>query len=180
MATPATGRMIAAALWLGLAAPLATAQAADPWQPLERFIGEWTGTSNGQPGQGEVTRRYARVLGGRFIQETSTSTYPPQEKNKNGEVHQHTGMFSHDRQRKVLVLRQFHIEGFVNTYRQASPPGAARLVFESEAFENLNSAWRARESYEFDGDDRLTETFELAAPGKDFQVYSRTELKRTR
>lgn len=119
-------------------------------------------------------------MGGRFIQETNTSTYPPQERNKAGEVHEHSGMFSYDKQRKVLMLRQFHIEGFVNTYKQAPQGGAAKLVFESEAFENFSAAWKARETYEFDGDDRFVETFELAPPGKDFQVYSRTELKRAR
>lgn len=170
---------IAATLWLGLASP-ARAQDADPWKPLERFVGEWRGTATGQAGSGEVTRRYAKVMGGRFIQETNTSTYPPQEKNKKGEVHEHSGMFSYDKQRKVLMLRQFHIEGFVNTYKQISEAGAAKLVFESEGFENFSNSWKARETYEFDGDDRFVETFELAAPGKEFQIYSRTELKRAR
>jgi len=64
-------------------------------------------------------------MGGRYIQETNTSTYLPQEKNRKGEVHEHAGMFSYDKQRKLLMLRQFHIEGFVNTYRQASDSGAS-------------------------------------------------------
>ncbi|MFY9511780.1 MAG: hypothetical protein WAQ05_12500 [Rubrivivax sp.] len=169
----------AALLGLALAGP-SRAQGSDPWRPLERFVGEWRGTATGQAGNGEVVRRYAKVMGGRFIQETNTSTYAPQEKNKKGEVHEHAGMFSYDKQRKLLVLRQFHIEGFVNTYKQVSDGSAARLVFESEAFENFSNAWKARETYEFDGDERLIETFELAAPGKEFQVYSRTELTRAR
>lgn len=171
--------VIAAALGLGLVSP-ARAQDADPWKPLVRFVGEWRGTATGQAGTGEVIRHYAKVMGGRFLQETNTSTYPPQEKNKRGEVHEHSSMFSYDRQRKVLMLRQFHIEGFVNTYKQVSESASAKLVFESEAFENFSNAWRARETYEFDGDDRIVEAFELAAPGKDFQIYSRTELKRAR
>jgi len=165
---------------LGLAWAPAFAQVADPWKPLERFIGNWQGTVSGQAGEGTVVRTYAKTLGGRFIHETNTSTYPPQEKNKKGEVHEHSGMFSYDKQRKALMLRQFHIEGFVNTYKQVSDAGAAKLVFESEGFENFNNSWKARETYEFDGDDRFVETFELAPPGKDFQVYSRTEVKRTR
>lgn len=152
----------------------------DAWKALERFVGEWHGSGAGQAGSSSVVRRYAKVLGGRFIQETNTSTYAPQERNPKGEVHEHTGMFSFDRQRKLLMLRQFHIEGFVNTYRQASEPGAAKLVFESERFENLSNAWKARETYEFIGDDHFVETFELAPPGKPFQLYSRTELKRVR
>lgn len=170
---------IVMALLIGATAP-ASAQDADAWKPVDRFVGDWRGTATGQAGTGDVTRRYAKVMGGRFIQETNTSTYPPQEKNVKGEVHEHSGMFSYDKQRKVLMLRQFHIEGFVNTYKQASEKGAAKLVFESEGFENFSNAWKARETYEFDGDDRFVETFELAPPGKDFQVYSRTEFRRAR
>lgn len=158
----------------------AQAQSADPWKPMERFIGSWQGTATGQAGEGAVVRTYTKVMGGRFIQEANTSTYPPQDKNKKGEIHEHSGMFSYDKQRKMLMLRQFHIEGFVNTYKQASEVDAAKLVFESEGFENFNNSWKARETYEFDGDDRFVETFELAPPGKEFQVYSRTELKRAR
>lgn len=156
------------------------AQDADAWKPIERLLGQWQGSSSGEAGTGTVVRHYVKVMGGRFVREENTSTYPPQEKNPSGEVHEHSGMFSFDRQRKLLVLRQFHIEGFVNTYRQATATGEATLVFESESFENFSNAWRARESYEFTGQDRLVETFELAPPGKAFQVYSRTELQRVR
>lgn len=170
------------ALILAMPAWVAGQPAGDPgpWAPLERLIGEWQGTANGEAGSGTVVRRYAKVMGGRYIQETNTSTYPPQEQNKKGEVHEHSGMFSYDRQRKLLVLRQFHIEGFVNTYRQSTDGGADKLVFDSESFENFSNAWKARETYEFSGDDHFVETFELAPPGKPFQVYSRTELKRVR
>lgn len=170
---------IVGALSFGASMPT-WAQDADPWKPLERLVGDWRGTATGQAGTGEVSRRYAKIMGGRFIQETNTSTYASQEMNKKGEVHEHAGMFSYDKQRKVLMLRQFHIEGFVNTYKQASESGAAKLVFESEGFENFNNAWKARETYEFADDDRFVETFELAPPGKDFQLYSRTEFRRAR
>lgn len=149
---------------------------ADPWGPMRRFIGSWAGTASGQAGDGTVTRTYSFVMKGRYVQETSRSTYPPQEKNKAGEVHEHQGMFSYDKQRKLLMLRQFHIEGFVNTYRQAAESDG--LVFESEAFENFSNSWQAREKYEFLSDDEFIETFELAAPGKPFQMYSRNHFKR--
>ena len=156
------------------------AQSPEPWRPMDRLLGEWQGTASGEAGAGSVVRRYGKVLGGRFIQEMNTTTYPPQEKNKAGEVHEHSGMFSYDKQRKLLMLRQFHMEGFVNTYRQVLEAGEGKLVFESENFENFNNAWKARETYEFSGDDQFVETFELAPPGKAYQVYSRTELKRAR
>jgi hypothetical protein len=52
--------------------------------------------------------------------------------------------------RKLIVLRQFHVEGFVNTYRRVDSEGGANsLVFESEVFENFSNSWKARETYEF-------------------------------
>lgn len=155
--------------------------AADAWRPVERLVGNWRGSSTGEAGHAEVVRSYRKLMNGRYLQETHTSTYPPQPRNAKGEVHEHLSLISHDRQRQTLVLRQFHIEGFVNTYRLSAEPAAdGKLVFESEQFENFSNAWKARETYEFTGDDRVVETFELAPPGKPFQVYSRTELQRVR
>jgi len=160
------------------------ASAAEPtpehWMPVARLIGNWSGTSSGSAGEGNVQRRYAFVLGGRYIHETNISTYPPQEKNKTGEVHEHWGMISFDKQRKTLVLRQFHVESFVNTYRRVETPAnsSAAFVFESESFENFNNTWKARETYEFLSDDEFVETFELAPPGQPYRTYSRTQLKR--
>jgi hypothetical protein len=152
---------------------------ADRFAPLQRFIGEWTGTASGESGDGTVARTYRLVMNGRFIHETSVSRYPPQDKNKAGEVHEHWGVFSYDKARRLIVLRQFHVEGFVNTYRQAADPlRVAALAFESESFENFSNSWKARETYEFLSDDEFVETFELAPPGKSYQVYSRNQLKR--
>jgi hypothetical protein len=155
----------------------ARAQSADAWAPIRRLLGEWSGVSSGVAGEAQVTRRYALALDGRFINEVNVSVYPPQEKNKNGERHEHWGMFSYDKAKKAVILRQFHVESFVNTYRLASSE-ADKIVFESESFENFNNSWRARETYEFMSKDEFVEYFELAAPGKDFDLYSRTHLKR--
>jgi hypothetical protein len=106
------------------------------------------------------------------------STYPPQEKNPKGEVHQDEGFISFDRARKTLVVRQFHVEGFVNQYAQQPASTAARLVFESEAIENIPPGWRARETYVITGPNTFEEIFELAEPGKGFAVYSHSRFTR--
>lgn len=151
----------------------------DPLVPVARLLGDWTGKVSGQAGDGDVTRSYSFVLNRRFIQEINVSRYPAQETNKKGEVHEHMGMFSYDKARRQIMLRQFHVESFVTTYRmQPSVEGATTLVFESENFENFSKTWRGRETYEFTSDDEFTETFELAPPDKPFQVYSQTRFKR--
>lgn len=148
-------------------------------EPLSVFVGRWTGAAEGEPGRGTSERSYEYTLGGKFLLVKNRSVYPPQEKNPKGETHEDVDYFSYDAQRKRLVLRQFHVEGFVNQYVE-EPGTAGRLVFVSEAIENIPAGWRARESYVFDGRDRFTETFELAEPGKDFSVYTKTTFTRVR
>ena len=80
---------------------------------------------NGQPGTSTVEREHHLVLGDRFMEARNRSTYVPQEKNPKGEVHEDIGLFSWDRARPRFVLRQFHVEGFVNQYAWASPPHGA-------------------------------------------------------
>ena len=117
---------------------------------------------------------------GRFLQEKNTSTYPPQEKNKAGEVHHHMSLIGYDGARKALVFRQFHIEGFVATYVQEQGNDSKTIVFVSEALENIPAGWRARETYTVRNDNEVTERFELAEPGRDFELYSEAHLTRLR
>ena len=151
----------------------------DPWKDVRFLIGTWQGTVSGEAGTGTVSRSYQFILNDKFIEEQNTSTYPPQEKNTEGEVHHHRSIISYDRSRKALMLRQFHEEGFVNLYALNSEASAATLlVFESEHFENFDNSWKARETYEIISSDEFMEIFELAAPGTSFEVYSRNHFKR--
>jgi hypothetical protein len=158
----------------------AQAPASDPLAAVARLVGAWSGTSEGQPGTGRVERQYERVLGSRFIQVRNRSIYPPQEKNPKGETHEDIGFLSFDSTRKRVVFRQFHTEGFVNQYVMEPATTPDRLVFTTEAIENIPAGFRARETYILTGPDQLEEIFELAEPGKSFELYSRTRLTRAR
>jgi hypothetical protein len=152
-----------------------TAQSTDVWQPLRFMLGTWSTTSSGQPGNGTGTREYRVVLDGRFIESRTRVTYPPQEKNPKGEVHEDIGFISYDRSRDAFVLRQFHKEGFVNTYVAASDNPR---VFTTEAIENIPRGFRARETYREVSTTEFVEVFELAEPGQEFAIYSETRLKK--
>ena len=89
---------------------------ADVWWPVRPFIGNWEGDVSGEPGDGKAERSYAFALRDQFIQVTNKSVYPPQEKNPKGEVHQDVGFISYDKAAKKFILRQFHVEGFVNQF----------------------------------------------------------------
>jgi hypothetical protein len=130
--------------------------------------------------KGTVVRDYSRALNSRFIRVRNQSTYPPQPSNPTGELHEDEGFISFDRARKKLILRQFHVEGFVNQYVEDEGSTPQRLVFISERIENIPTGFRARETYVVIGPDEFEEIFELAEPGKQFEVYSRARLRRTR
>lgn len=149
------------------------------WLPLNFMIGTWIGTSEGQPGNGKYERSYQYALNKKFIEVRNKSNYPPSKSHPEGEVHEDRGFISYDRGRKTFVLRQFHIEGFVNqfTIESISADGKT-IVFITESIENIPSGYRAKETYKFINQNEFTETFELAEPGKDFELYSKATLKR--
>lgn len=151
----------------------------DSWGSVRFLVGTWNGTTVGKPGNGTVSRNYEFVLSSKFLHERNVSTYPPQEANKTGEVHEHWSFFSYDKKRKTIIFRQFHQESFVVKYVLNSALSTpSQLVFESEDFENLGSGWKARETYEIQSNDEFTETFELAPPDKPFETYSQNHFKR--
>jgi hypothetical protein len=55
---------------------------------------------------------------------------------------------------------------------------AAAFLFVTEAIENVPAGYRAHETYRFAAPDSFEETFELARPGKEFEVYVKTTFKK--
>ncbi len=152
------------------------------WGPIAALLGNWSGQSHGQPGKGEVSRSYHVGVGGTFIVADNCSVWAPRPTvNPTGEVHVDHGLVSFDKARKKYVLRQFHVEGFVNQYtlNEITPDGK-KLVWVTETIENIPSGWRAKETYLLNSEDEFTEVFELAEPGKDFELYSQTDFHRSK
>ena len=149
------------------------------WIPLRSLIGVWTGDSEGQPGKGKYERSYQFALNKKFIEVRNKSTYPPTKNNPNGEVHEDRGFISYDRGRKTFVLRQFHMEGFVNQFKiESISRDGKTIVFITESIENIPNGFRAKETYQIVNENEFLETFELAEPGKDFELYAKAILKR--
>ncbi len=166
-------------LTLVLVAAAAFAQQPDPLAPLRPFEGRWEGAATGSPGKGVSTREYRFEMNGRFLFARNKSVYEPKKPEAKPEVHEDHGIFSYDRALKKIVLRQFHVEGFVNEYQLSSMSDDGKtLEFTTVRIENIPPGWRARESYRIVSPTEIIETFSLAAPGKDFETYSETRLRR--
>lgn len=141
--------------------------------PISRFVGHWRGAVTGEPGSGSVERSYAPILAGKFIEERNQSRYV------SGEVHHHIAFWSFDRRRSRFVLRQFHVESFVNQFVATTADFTeGRLLVESESIENIPPGFRARETYVFNDADSFEEIFEIAEPGGAFSLYSHNRFQR--
>lgn len=149
------------------------------WTPFNYFVGLWQGSGEGQVGHSHVERKYEFVLNSKFLFVQNKSTYAPQEKNPKGEVHEDWGFVSYDKARETYVFRQFHVEGFVNQYvlDKLAEDGQI-LSFVTEGIENIPPGWKARETYQMLGPDEFIEVFELAGPGKEFEVYTENRFQR--
>jgi hypothetical protein len=153
----------------------------DVWKPLRFFIGAWEGRGEGRPGISKVEREYKFVLQDKFLQAYHKSVYEPQDDDPEGEVHEDWGLFSYDEGRRKFVFRQFHAEGYVNQYVLDSLSADSRtFVFVTESIENFWPKWKARETYRILNDNEFIETFELAPPEMDFELYMTNHFERKR
>ena len=159
--------------------PAGAVAQSDTWALLRVFEGKWEGPVLGQPGKGFSSREYRFELDGHFLSQRDKTVYEAKSPGAKPQIHEDLGFFSYDTSRKKFVWRQFHNEGFVNEYEldSASADGKS-MEFVTTRIENLAPGWRAKKSYRILGADDLEETFWLAAPGKELDIYTRTRLKR--
>ena len=172
-------RLITSALLLLSPINAQTPTRSDVWEPFRYFVGRWQGNGSGKPGVSTIEREYRLILKDKFMKVENRSTYEPQPKNPKGEIHEDLGLVGFDKARKQFVFRQFHVESFVIHYVATSISADQKtIVFTSESIENIPSGWRARETYKILSPDEFVEIFELAGPGKEFEVYSEGRLQR--
>jgi len=157
----------------------ATAQS-DSWAPLRIFEGKWEGPCTGKPGTQFSQREYRFEYGGKFLSQRDQSVYQPKSPTDKWTTRGDFGFFSYDAIQKKIVWRQFHSEGFVNEYAldSVSADGKA-FEFVTYHIENFPGG-RAKKSYRVLSADEIEETFYLAPPGKDFEVYTVAHLTRVK
>lgn len=147
------------------------------FSPLGFLVGSWEGREQGVPGTGKGERSYELIMGETYLFAKNTSTFPPQEKNPDGEVHYDWQFFSYERVGKQLALRQFHSEGFIIEYvlEKRSPK---EIVFVSKAIENFDG--RARYALRLKDNDHFDEVFEVAEGDGPLEVMVHNQWSRVR
>jgi len=162
-----------------IAAPANPTTGEDRWEPLRWFVGTWEGTGTGPGGASSVERSYELVLGDRFLFTKNRSVFEPKEGEPAGETHEDWGLFSIDDNRDAVVLRQFHVEGFVNRYvLEDRSEDRKTLTFTTEEIENFQPGWRARITLRLVDEDTFEERFWLEPPEGSFQCHVTNTLHR--
>ncbi len=142
---------------------------------FDMLEGSWTGAIDGTIGSSAARREYRFVLHGRFLH--MMHDRDPQAPAEPGNAPEEWGIFSHDPERDLIVLREFLVEGLVNRYvcRTASEP--LGLTCRSEASEG-GSGLNLSLQYVFTDRDRFTETFEVVGSDGEAQMRIRGEWVR--
>jgi hypothetical protein len=150
------------------------------FQPFEKLIGEWKGAGVGfSNNTSTIESSFQFTLNQQYIEVKNESVFSPTDKNPKEEIHKDWGLISFDKQRKLFVFRQFHIEGFVNQYilnQTISTP--EKLVFESEIIENFVPGGKARWTIIINSENTIETIFDLQMPGKEFACYGTNKLER--
>jgi hypothetical protein len=151
----------------------------DVWEPMKFLVGEWEGRGEGKSGISKVWKHWQFALNGKFLQMKTKAVFGPQEQNPRGETHEDVGYFSYDGERKTIVFRQFHVEGFIIRYVIESISSNGQTVtFVSEQIENGPPGLVAKLIFEPLDADTLEERFELAFSGKEFDCFNTNIIKR--
>lgn len=162
-------------------AVLSSAHAQQPsnrWKDFDFLLGEWSWSGGGQPGQATAgSSTFKPDLNGSVLRRTVHLEYP---------ASQQRAAFSHDD--LLYVYRDpadgslraifFDNENHIIRYAVTVSPAGDSIQFLSDA---APSGTRARMTYKRIGADSVSETFELAPPGKpeEFTKYVEFVAKRT-
>ena len=148
------------------------------WKDFDYLLGEWTWVGGGQPGQGKGVSTFRPELDGTVLVRKTHLDYPAT-KERAAFAHDDLLYVYHDPQDNSLRAIFFDGEGHVIRYAITVASGGNSVEFLSDA---APAGTRCRMTYARAGADSVTETFEIAPPGKpnDFATYVEFTAKRVR
>ena len=145
---------------------------------LEFLYGKWIGTGSGFGNEtSRIESEFKSIMNGKYVEVWNDSKFKPTEKNPDGENHIDKGIISFDKDREVIVYRQFNNEGYVNQYiLNDSLSGDTVLVFETEIIENFVTGGKAKWTIKKLADDQIETIFEVSFPNKEYTCYGQNIL----
>ena len=139
---------------------------------IEYFSGNWSSVQEACVGIGKADRIYQMVVDSNYLHINNTAYFEPDSINKTGDDHHDWGLFSYNRIKKKIILREFNSEGFVIHYILDSISEDGKIyTFLSEFIENLPEGWQAKTTITIMSDNGFDELFQIAKPGGEFKTY---------
>lgn len=142
------------------------------------LLGKWKGTGSGFGNdKSAIESDFNLIMNGKYIEVKNDSKFEPTEKNPEGEHHIDWGIISFNKNRKKIIFRQFHIEGFVNQYvLNDSLSNDTILIFETEVIENFPEGGKARWTIRKIKENEIETIFEVSFSGKEFVCYGTNKM----
>ena len=151
-----------------------------PFDRLDFLIGEWIGTGSGFGNEkSQIESEFNYIMEGKYIEILNDSKFNPTKTKPDGEHHIDKGLISFDENRKLIVYRQFHIEGYINQYvLNDSLSNDTVLVFETETIESFVPGGKARWTIKKIANEQIETIFDVSLPGKEYACYGTNVLRR--
>jgi len=174
-------RKLIIACMLVLVSALLSAQS-DPFERISFILGDWEGTGVGFGNEkSKIESNFHPVMNGSYIKVRNESNFEPTEDNPEGEQHIDEGFISFDKERGVLVFRQFNIEGYINTYVLIdSLSNQNKLIFHTETIENFVPGGSARWTINKIDDRHIETIFDVAFPDRGYSCFGTNQLHKVK
>ena len=105
--------------------------------------------------------------------------FEPTEQSPEGEYHIDKGFISFDKIRKLIIFRQFNIEGYVNQYAlNESISTKDFLVFDSESIENFVEGGKTQWTVKKINENHIETKFNVSFPGSEYACLGTNQLYR--
>ncbi len=144
------------------------------------LVGEWRGYGRFEERVTYLHRKYSYDLGGMYLVERTVDVFPPPEPSTDFEVHQDFVVYYRDTTTGALKAKAFFVEAFVTSETVSGGENNKPLVMESTQIENAPPGLRTRFTLTRETDARFKETFEIAKPGKEYELVEELVMERLR
>lgn len=152
----------------------------NPFNRLYFLLGEWTGTGSGFGNdKSKIESHFLLTMDNNYIEVVNDSKFDPTPNNPDGEHHIDKGFISYDESRKLLVFRQFNIEGYINQYVLVdSLSNDNEIVFMTEEIENFLPGGHAKWTIKRTSLNQIVTVFDVFFPNKGYTCMGTNTLTR--
>jgi len=149
----------------------------NPFDRVSFIIGEWNGGGSGfGNNESQIKSSFQLLMDGKYIEVKNESLFEPTEENPEGEHHIDKGFISYDKQRNLIVFRQFNSEGYFNQYvLNDSLSNENTIVFETEFIENFVPNGKAKWTIRKISENEIKTIFDVSF-GKEFSCFGTNKL----